>query len=270
MNIFRKLLLISFFTFNLLHFSFGQSDNTNPFNLDFTREALLIGAGTAAGITALILYNNIEPLSHEEISSLNSADVNGFDRGAIGPFENDHLSDVLLYSSYTLPLTFLIYDEAMEGFGDLTLMYAEVLLLNTSITTIVKGLTQRIRPYVYDEQSLWGDRVKVDSRLSFYSGHASTTASNYFFTAKVFDEYLTNSTTKVLIWSAAALIPAITSFSRVNTHNHFPTDVIVGYITGAVIGYLIPLIHKRENESGDTADIPKNIYKPLIGFKINL
>jgi membrane-associated phospholipid phosphatase len=269
MKYFRALLLIFISTFNLFLFSFGQTDNTRPFEFDFTREAILLGAGTAAAITSLIIFHNVQPLTVTEINSIDHDDINEFDRDAIGSYQEDQLGDVLLYSSYTLPLTFMAISETRGEFEDLALMYAEVLLLNTSITTIVKGVTQRVRPYVYDNQSPWSDRIKKDSRLSFYSGHSSTTASNYFFTAKVFDEYLTNSTTKVLIWSAAALIPAITSFSRVNTHNHFPTDVIVGYITGAVIGYLIPLIHKRENESIGATDLSKNIYKPLIGFKIN-
>jgi membrane-associated phospholipid phosphatase len=147
-------------------------------------------------------------------------------------------------------------------------MYSEVLLLNVGITGIVKGLSKRTRPYAYDSASPLEQTTKIDSRLSFFSGHASTTASNYFFTASVLNEYITNNTTKTLIWSAAVIIPAITGFSRVNTHWHFPTDVIVGYIVGAAIGYLVPLIHKQESDDAGTVAPLNNLHKPLIGFQV--
>jgi membrane-associated phospholipid phosphatase len=104
--------------------------------------------------------------------------------------------------------------------------------------------------------------------LSFYSGHTSNTASISFFTAKVFSEYITDNTAKIFIWSAAVLIPAVTGFSRINTHWHFPTDVIVGYIVGAAIGYLIPLIHTRESDDSEQINPTEYFYKPIIGFQI--
>jgi membrane-associated phospholipid phosphatase len=58
-------------------------------------------------------------------------------------------------------------------------------------------------------------------------------------------------------------------FQRIVNHWHFPTDVIVGYIVGAAIGYLIPLIHKAGNEEINP-DVPaENFYKPVFGFRIN-
>jgi membrane-associated phospholipid phosphatase len=133
----------------------------------------------------------------------------------------------------------------------------------------VKGLTTRNRPYVYDVNSPAEEKYKTGARHSFYSGHTSFAASNSFFTARVFSEYLTNSTTKTLIWTAAALIPAVTGFSRVNSHNHFPTDVIVGYIVGAAIGYLIPELHKYESTNDESTAPAQFIHKPMLGFQIS-
>jgi membrane-associated phospholipid phosphatase len=217
----------------------------------------------------LAIQLNTDPLTLEQIEALDKNDVNSFDRPTIGPFQSDHLGDVLLYSSYLLPLTFLANGNAKDDFGDLALMYSEVLLLNVGITGIVKGLSTRTRPYVYDPASPLEQATKIDSRLSFFSGHSSTTASNYFFTASVLNEYVDNNTTKIIMWSAAALIPAVTAFSRVNTHWHFPTDAIVGYVVGAVIGYLVPLIHKQDVEEINETTELNFIHKPLIGFQIN-
>jgi membrane-associated phospholipid phosphatase len=170
-----------------------------------------------------------------------------------------------------MPLSFLANDNARKNFGNLAILYGEVLLINASINGIIKRVTKRVRPFAYDKQSPLDEKATVNARLSFYSGHVSIAASNSFFTASVLNEYLNDETTKSLIWTAAFLYPAVVGYSRVNTHQHFPTDVIVGYIVGAAIGYLIPLIHKRDND--DKVDnISKitegNFHKPLIGIKL--
>ena len=261
----HSLILPFLFSFS---FSLSQNIEEEPFELNTGKEAAIIGAGTVIGLTALIVVLNNDNLTEDGINSFKPEDVNKFDRIAIGPYQDDVLGDALLYGSYLLPLTFLTYDETREDFGTLALMYGEVFLLNKGINALIKGLATRNRPYVYDSGCPVEEKYKVNARHSFYSGHTSVSASNSFFTAKVFSEYLTDNTAEVLIWSAAALIPAVTGFSRVNTHNHFPTDVIVGYIVGAAIGYLIPELHKHENNNATPAP-QEFIHKPIIGFQIS-
>ncbi len=269
MKQYRNALVFLIITLVSFNFSSAQNNDKTPFETDHTKEALLFGTGTVAGLTALAILFSMDPLNETEISSFNPLDVNEFDRIAIGKLDDDHLGDALLWSSYLLPLTFLADEQACNNFGDLSLMYGEVLLLNASINGIVKGLTKRVRPFVYNEKSVFEEKTTVNARLSFYSGHVSISASNSFFTAAVLNEYVTNSTARALIWSGAVVYPAIVGFERIVNHWHFPTDVIVGYIVGAAIGYLIPLIHKAGNEEMNP-DIPEeNFYKPVIGFRIN-
>jgi len=270
MNFFRS---ISFFALSVifsLSFSFSQSTQNEPFELSSGKEAAIIGAGAAIGVAAILIISNNDKLTEEGIKSLSPEKVWEFDRIAIGPYQEDILGDALVYSSFLLPLTFLANNDAKEDFGTLSLMYAEVVLLNAGINGLVKGLTTRNRPYVYDVNSPAEEKYKTSARHSFYSGHTSFAASNSFFTARVFSEYLTSSTAKTLIWTAAAIIPAVTGFSRINTHNHFPTDVIVGYIVGAAIGYLIPELHKHENNINGSGTPDSFIHKPILVFQISL
>ena len=263
--------IVSFLSLSIIisfNFSSGQTNNPIPFKLDFTKEAIIIGAGTAAGVTALIILKNLQPFTAEEINSLNPADVNGFDRGAIGPYKDDNVGDVLLYGSYLLPLTFLAYEETNKDFLELALMYGEVLLIQGSINGIVKGTVQRTRPFVYDVNTPLGEKTTDEARLSFFSGHTSITAAITFFTAKVFSEYINDNTTKILIWSGAALYPAVTALMRVNTHQHFPTDVIVGYAFGALVGYLIPELHKSKTNNNISIQPSYNFYKPMLSIQI--
>jgi len=269
MNFYKSISIFALSVIFSFSFLFPQSSQEKPFELIPGKEAAIIGAGAAIGITALIVVLNNDKLNEDGINSLTPEDVNKLDRIAIGPYQEDVLGDALLYGSYLLPMTFLTYEETREDFGTLSLMYGEVVLLNAGINALVKGLTTRNRPFVYDENSPLEQKYKLDARHSFYSGHTSFTASNSFFTARVFTEYLTNNTAKVLIWSAAALIPAVTGLSRINTHNHFPTDAIVGYIVGAAIGYLIPELHKYENENNESVTAEQFIHKPIFGFQIS-
>jgi len=149
-------------------------------------------------------------------------------------------------------------------------MYGEAILLNASINALVKAMTLRNRPFVYDKNSLLEPKLDVDARYSFYSGHTSMSAVNTFYTAKVYSAYISDGATKTLLWTAAALIPAITGFARINTHNHFPTDVIAGYIVGAAIGYFIPEIHKNKNYVGESGSaVPVEFkHQPIFGFQI--
>ena len=259
------LLLVFHFLFDL---SFAQEKD--PFNLTIENEAILISSGAVAGIAALSILLNMDPLSEEEINSLNSLEINSFDRSAIGTLQADTLGDALLFSSYLMPLSFLADKKSRNNFGNLMIMYGEVLLINASINGIIKGITKRVRPFVYDEFSPYSEKATVNAKLSFYSGHVSTAASNSFFTASVLNEYLTDNTAKTVIWSVAFLYPAVVAFSRVNNHWHFPTDVIVGYIVGATIGYLIPFIHKRDGEPENLSNMHAgNIHKPFFGINIS-
>ena len=268
MNIFKTFSIFFIPFFISINFSSGQTNNSNPFNLDFTREAVILGTGTAAGITAILIFNNIDALTNEEINSLNRNDVSGFDRIAIGMFAEDHFGDGLLYSAFLLPVSFLAFEETEKDFFDLVFMYGEVLLIQSSITGIVKGTVLRTRPYVYDENSPMNKKTAADARVSFFSGHVSSTAAITFFTARVFSEYVQGNTARILIWSGTIIYPALVGILRMNKHWHFPTDVITGYTIGALVGYFIPELHK--NKLGDSVSIyPSiNINQPTLSLQI--
>lgn len=246
----------------------GQVKKSEPFNINFTRETIIFGTGAVAAVAAFAVLDNVEPLTSHEISLLDPADVNGFDRGAIGPFSEDYTGDILLYTTYLLPLSFLTYSETKNDLLDLTLIYGEVLLIQASINGIVKGSVKRIRPFVYNDQTAIEEKTSKDARISFFSGHTSMTAAVSFFTAKVFTEYIEDNTAKILIWSGAVLLPAVTAISRVNTHWHFPTDVLMGYAVGAFVGFIIPELHKTKVSDSVSIYPMLNINCPALTVQI--
>jgi membrane-associated phospholipid phosphatase len=267
MNI-KKVFLLVLLLSGFFDFSFGQVKNIKPFNINFTRETIIFGTGAVGAVAAFAILNNVEPLTPQEISLLDPADINGFDRGAIGPFTEDHTGDIILYTAYLLPLTFLTYSETKNDLLDLTLMYGEILLIQASINGIVKGSVMRTRPFVYDDQTPIEEKTSKDARISFFSGHTSMTATVSFFTAKVFTEYIEDNTAKILIWSGAVLLPAVTAISRVNTHWHFPTDVLMGYAVGAFVGFIIPEMHKTKVSDSVSIYPMLNINRPALTVQI--
>ncbi len=216
----------------------------SPYVLESKREWILLGSGAVLGISALAIIQNVEPLSLEEIASLDPEDVNSFDRSGIQPYRDTHAGDALLYASFILPLTLLGPGETREDWKTLGVMWAETVLIAAGVNGVVKGLVLRTRPYVYHPETPMEDKLAVDARLSFYSGHMSATAANCFFVAKVFNDYLDNSAAKAAIWTGAALYPALTGYLRRDSGHHFRTDVITGYCIGALVGYFVPELHR--------------------------
>ncbi len=227
----------------------SEEPYTSPYTLDLTRELLIFGTAAATWATGAIVVNGLEPLSDEEIYALDPEDVNKFDRGAIGVRRETQAGDTLVSASIFLPLTFLAGGAVRRDIGMLGVMTVEILMLNQGLNWMAKGLSRRTRPFVYEPESPYEDKTKTNARLSFFSGHTSTAASMTFFTAKVFSDYLSNKTAKALIWTAAAIYPALMGYLRRDSANHFRTDVITGYLVGALIGYGVPMLHKSRSNS---------------------
>ncbi len=263
LKILTTIILIVFIS----EFSSSQIKTGKPFNIDFTREAVIFVASSVASVASFTILEKVKPHTSDEINSLNPQSISNFDRNAIGPQTDDYLGNGLLYTSYLIPLTFLTYGETKNDFLDLMLLYSEVLLIQASLNGIVNGAVKRTRPFVYDLQTPLEEKQTTDARISFFSGHTSMAAAISFFTARIFAGYLDNDEARIIIWSSAAILPAVVAYSRVNTHWNFPTDVITGYAVGALIGYLIPELHKtKSNGNGNLSIYPSiNMNKPTLG-----
>ena len=123
-----------------------------------------------------------------------------------------------------------------------------VLLLSLIIVSIVanlwlKPLFDRPRPfdYIWKNGIIFNDEfyrpsfLKIPGSLSFPSGHTSVA----FAPAFVIYFYQKHK------WGIPAIVFAfLTGFSRIYVHDHYPTDVIGGIITGIACGLIAILIEK--------------------------
>lgn len=222
----------------------ASASGQSPYELKSGQEWTLLGVGAAMGLSGLAVIHNIDPFTQADLAALDVKDINSFDRAGMKPYRTGQDADVLAYVSAALPLTLLIDERTRQDWKTLGVMYGEVLILQSGLEAIAKGLVHRTRPYAYDPNTPTENRTSKDARISFYSGHTSITAASCFFLAKVFSDYPFSRTTKTIAWSAAAIYPAVVGFLRVDSGHHFRTDVLAGYAVGAAIGYLVPTLHR--------------------------
>ena len=230
----------------LVSFCFQQGKAQCPYQVNWKDESFHIGVGTVTLGTGILFASQVTGLTEEEISALNRDNVNAFDRGATynSSLSAKTASDVLLLSSYLVPLSLLSSKSTRKDFGRIAILYGETVFVTTGITYFTKGVVLRTRPFVYNDDFSLSDKEKPSARHAFFSGHTSLTAASCFFTAKVFSDYFPDSKYKPLVWAGAIIIPAVTGYLRVEAGKHFPTDVITGYVVGATIGFLVPHFHR--------------------------
>lgn len=217
------------------------------YSLDKNKDILITGIGIGLNIIGYSLKP--EGATLEGLNSLNERDLWSLDRSAI--YNNSKtaitLSDILLYSSMSVP--FMIYTDKMcrsEGLA-IGLMGVETFLLTNGITHIIKGTVERYRPFTYNPDIPLDEKLGAGSTLSFFSGHTSVTTSLSFFAAKVMTDLRPGYKYNWFIWTIGASTPALIGYLRYEAGKHFLTDVITGYALGAVIGYMIPAVHLNKN-----------------------
>lgn len=231
-----------------------------PYQLDLKQEAIILGGAGALSGWAHLREARLDGLTTEELSVLNPANVNWFDRGATRQQNDDfrRLSDDILVSSAALPGLLLLNKRVRNKPLTLAVMLGETFLVTEGITKAGKVLFTRNRPLTYNEDISPGLRQNNDARQSFPSGHTSISAGMSFFTAKVFHDLYPDSKLRPFVWAGAALVPLATGYSRYRAGKHFPTDIIAGYAIGATVGVLIPEFHKTTDARGLRLDITGN------------
>lgn len=244
-----RTLIILFLLFQIPFNCKGQhKPHESPYKFNWKHEVAIASATIAYAGGGIALDYTRKGLTPAQIGSLDDSNINAFDRLALGNRSDQGAlaSDILLGTSFVLPAAVLAVKRCRADALIIGLMWIEVAGLTLGTTEYVKSLVLRTRPYVYNTNLSVDEKLGRDARMSFFSGHTSATAAFSFFGAKVFADYSDNNTHKALVWTGAAILPAVVGYLRVRAGRHFPTDVITGYLVGGAIGYLVPFLHKRK------------------------
>ncbi len=247
---------------------FSQS----PYSLETGREIVIFGGGLILGIVDHKLIDNKMPISYEELQNLSKNNLNAFDRGAVNNWSpaSAELSNVLLIAAMASPLLMFTSSAVRNDAGTYSTMYLQNILTTYSISHLPKGLISRYRPYVYNEDVPDEIRQNVNATHSFFSAHASLSFASAVFLSITFSKYYPDSDFIPYVWGSSLMLATAVGYLRYAAGQHFPTDIITGAIIGSIIGYLIPLIHKS-NEEEKGLNVPAgNPYNNLISINIKL
>jgi membrane-associated phospholipid phosphatase len=221
-----------------------------PYKLNWKKE-LAIGLG---GITMAAVPYAVGPLnklSANEVALLNPQDVNPFDRIAIYQRDetSDHASDVIqaAFVASSVISTGVFSKFKWKEWGTLVAMYAETFVWNLGITYSLKNYTSRPRPYVYRSDFLInnGGNMGTSDFQSHISGHTSTAFMCAVFISKTYSDIFPKSKGKWAVWTISLSLATLAGALRVSSGSHYPTDVIHGAFWGSVVGYFIPVLHKK-------------------------
>ena len=221
-----------------------NAPSSSPYQLKPGKEAILLSVGGITAGVGTYLYRNTADVTLAEIQL---DGIRKFDRVAT-KYSSDaaaRASDVFFLGSAAVPFALLADRDIRANASQVGLMYAEVFLLTTGFTTIIKSTAQRARPYVYEEGLPSTTVLSANDRAAFLSGHTSASAAGCFFAAKVYADFHPDQPQRWIVWGAAVTVPAVTGLLRVRAGRHYPSDVIAGYTLGALIGAGVPMLHKR-------------------------
>ena len=203
---------------------------------------------------------SIVPLTKEQVNILSKKDINFFDRRAADNYSESLsiFSDIALAACLLLPTSLNISKNINRDMQKVNTMYLETILLATAITPIAKGISKRVRPFVYNPKVPLSKKLSSNARKSFFSGHATKAFASSVFYATIYNEYFQNSKYLPLVWGISLFSAGSVGYLRYKSGDHFPTDIITGAIVGSMIGYFIPKLHqakKRQETSASNRSI---------------
>ena len=230
----------------------GQENNF-PYHLNKT-DFVLLPLGYAIGKHSNIKQKQVKPLEYSELVQLDYKTINSIDRLAVHNWNNElgHLSDKTRSALVDLPIA-LIVGQAVGGnvknMFTLGLMYVETITLTSEVTSLVKTLAQRKRPYLYSTKLSMEEKAAIlghNVTNSFFSGHTSMAFTSAVFLSKTITDIYGKSLLSKSVWIASLSVAGLTGFLRYESGRHFPSDVVMGALAGSAIGYLVPVLHKSE------------------------
>ncbi len=225
----------------------SQVQESFPYELDLWLDVGLTAGGVALFAGAAAAYWGQEPLTMAEIDGLDPADINGFDRSATAQWgPKDRYANALVLTLMAAPLGLAIRTPGSRQSWIVAAMYGEVLLISNALGELLNGVTNRTRPFVYNDDPDIPDeaRFEVEARRAFPSGHTANAFAAAVFLSSVYAKLHPGSSARTWIWAGSLTLAATTGYMRYQGGKHYPTDIISGAIIGSLVGWGVPKLHE--------------------------
>lgn len=256
----------------------NKKGHTKVYHVNYYVTGSIIVVGTIGDVLAIKRLKGKPKITSDELVFLNSSQqrdlINSIDRWGLEQDPSQRtlykkISDIAQIPIFLLPTLLMIDKKIRKDWLDLLLIYYEGHVITFSFynySPLGPTFINRYRPFVYyntDEITPEYITSSIEARNSFFSGHVSSCAYSTFFMAKVYCDYHPElGGLKYLVYIAAAIPPMAMGFARVKSLDHFPSDCAVGFGLGAVLGIVVPALHKlpcSKNLSVSMATSPNQV-----------
>jgi hypothetical protein len=220
----------------------------------FTGSLIIVG-GLVSDYPAIGRIKGKADIPIAELNTLNPALLNPIDQWALHQNSGNYLQYSILSDNIQAPIFVLLpamlaLDKKIrKDWLDILFMYCEghvVTFTFYNYSWLGPTFQNRYRPITYYTDLPLGNRTTGNNRNSAYSGHTASTSFTAFFVAKVYCDYHPdlNFGSKCLIYTAALIPPVVMGYLRVLALAHFPSDDMTGLTLGALVGIILPQLHK--------------------------
>jgi membrane-associated phospholipid phosphatase len=266
-----KKIIILFLTLTLFSIDLIATDEEPgkyEIKLDPLIDTVTLSLGTLA-MSSYFFNSRLRP-SMYEVRNLDRSEVNKFDRFGTYLYnkESNLASDVVMYSLIASPLALYALAETRDGFWSVVtpmVLFAESVMLTNGTTRVLKVLTSRYRPYMYNTDLTVEERFAVDEdpRFSFPSNHTANAFNAAFFISTYYTILRPNSRWIPLVWTLSLTGASAVGALRVVAGRHFLSDVLVGAAIGAITGSVVPLVHLKTKGTFSVAPIATKSYSGI-------
>lgn len=161
----------------------------------------------------------------------------------LGSETYDGLWLIITKQLYWSPLFLLIFyllqiKIGWKKFGYYILFTAVLLLICDQTVNLFKFGFERLRPINDEEIKGLLRIVKTSKSFSFFSGHATNSMAATVFMVMILRKYYKHA---YLLF----LFPLIFAYSRIYLGLHFPTDILTGYVFGAIMGFVCYKLYNK-------------------------
>ncbi len=227
------------------------------YRVNYFVEAAVIALGMAGDIIAIPRLKHKASLDSAEVAFANTDQqknlFNSVDKWALKQSTKDRtlwkkISDDGEIGIFLLPSLLMIDKNIRKDWLHILFMYVEghtITFTFYNYSPLGPFFQNRYRPAVYYPELGLAAQENSNNRNSFYSGHVASCAYSTFFMVKVYCDYHPNiGAAKYLLYLAASVPPLFMGYARIRSLDHYPSDIAVGFGLGAVLGIVVPALHK--------------------------
>jgi undecaprenyl-diphosphatase len=193
----------------------------------------------------------IETPPSQTPDSLTQNDVNPFDRFFMVPGFNSALANISTAAMVVMvnvaPILPVLGNFNWNTMLTYSVMYSQSVLLTFGTRNLLKNNITRFRPYMYDGRNLHD--FEAGDHNSFPSGSSSMAFLSATFLSTTFAQEYPDSKWKLPIIIGSYTLAASVGIMRISSKQHFITDVFAGAAIGSFYGWIIPFLHKNNNNN---------------------